>query len=72
MFEELNLKITESLNFMMKQTYVAPETTVLDVEVSEMLAVSSVGYTDEKASNDHEALSNGRRSGWGDLWGGEQ
>ena len=57
---------------MMKQTYVAPETTVLDVEVSEMLAVSSVGYTDEKASNDHEALSNGRRRGWGDLWGGEQ
>lgn len=55
---------------MSKSTYMRPETVVLDVEAAEMLAVSSVEYTTDKASNDHEALSNDRR-GWGDLWGAE-
>lgn len=54
---------------MEKSAYIAPEATVHELEVTEMLAVSSVEYTNDKASNDHEALSNDRRGGWGDLWG---
>lgn len=52
----------------MKQNYITPETTVQEIEAAEMLAVSSLEYTDEKASNEHEALSNDRRGSWGDLW----
>lgn len=52
----------------MKQEYVAPEIEVVDVEVEEMLAVSSIGYTTGKASEEYEALSNKRRGKWGDLW----
>ena len=52
----------------MKQEYVAPEIEVVDVEVEDMLAVSSIGYTSGKASDEYEALSNKRRGKWGDLW----
>ena len=52
----------------MKKEYIAPEITVIDVEVEEILAVSRIGYTDDKASNDYEALSNDRRGAWGNLW----
>ena len=52
----------------MKQEYVAPEIEEVDVEVVEMLAVSSIGYTSGKASDEYEALSNRRRGRWGDLW----
>ena len=52
----------------MKQNYIAPEINVIDIEVIEMLAVSSVEYTDDKVSNDYEALSNKRRGAWGNLW----
>lgn len=52
----------------MKQNYITPETTVQEIEATEMLAVSSLEYTDEKASNEHEALSNDRRGSWGNLW----
>lgn len=53
---------------MNKSVYMAPETVVLDVEVAEMLAVSSVEYTTDKANSNYEGLSNDRRGGWGDLW----
>lgn len=52
----------------MKQEYEAPEIEVVDVEVEDMLAVSSIGYTSGKASDEYEALSNKRRGRWGDLW----
>lgn len=52
----------------MKKEYIAPEITVIDVEAEEMLSASSIGYTDDKASNDYEALTNERRGSWGDLW----
>lgn len=53
---------------MEKQTYIAPKITVLEVEPVEMLAVSRIGYTDDKASNDYEALTNEHRKEWGNLW----
>lgn len=56
----------------MKKEYIMPTMQIVEVETENVLAVSSVGYTTEKASNEHEALSNDRRGGWGDLWGGEE
>lgn len=53
---------------MAKQIYVAPETMVLDIEPAEMLAVSSIEHTSDKADKDYEALSNDRRGSWGNLW----
>ena len=53
----------------MKKMYVKPVMESMDVETADMLAVSSLEYTSDKASNEHEALSNDRRGGWGDLWG---
>ena len=52
----------------MKQNYIKPETTVQEIEAADMLAASFLEYTDEKASNELEALSNDRRGSWGDLW----
>ena len=52
----------------MKKKYITPEMDVVEIEAAEMLAVSSVGYTDKEASNDYEALTNDRRGNWGDLW----
>ena len=52
----------------MKKDYIAPDIHIIYVEPVEMLAASSIGYTDEKASNDYEALTNERRGSWGDLW----
>ena len=52
----------------MKNDYIAPDIHIIDVEPVEMLAASSIGYTDVKASNDYEALTTERRGGWGDLW----
>ena len=52
----------------MRKEYIAPEITVIDVEAEEMLSASQIGYTDDKASNDYEALGNKRRGEWGDLW----
>lgn len=53
---------------MMKEMYEKPTTAWTEIAAVEMLAVSSVEYTTEKASNEHEALSNEHRGGWGDLW----
>ncbi len=52
----------------MKELYEKPTMVLIEIEPVEMLAVSSVGYTTEKASNEFEALSNKRRGGWGNLW----
>ena len=52
----------------MKKKYIAPEMNVVEVEASDMLAVSSVDYTDKEANNNYEALTNDRRGSWGDLW----
>ena len=54
----------------MKDMYVKPHMECMSIETVEMLAVSSVEYTSDKASSEHEALSNDRR-GWGDLWSNE-
>ena len=53
---------------MMKEMYEKPTITWTEIMAVEMLAVSSVEYTTEKASNEHEALSNEHRGGWGNLW----
>lgn len=54
--------------YRMKKKYITPEMDIVEIEAAEMLAVSSVGYTDKEASNDYEALTNDRRGNWGDLW----
>lgn len=53
---------------MAKRIYVAPEMVVLDIEPAEMLAVSSIEHTSDKADKDYDALSNDRRGSWGNLW----
>lgn len=52
----------------MIQNYIAPDITILEVEPAKMFAVSSIEYTSETASKDYNALSNGRRESWGNLW----
>ena len=52
----------------MKKKYIAPEMNVVDVEVAEMLAVSSINYTTQEASNDYDALAGNRRGAWGNRW----
>ena len=54
--------------YRMKKKYIAPVMDIVEIEATEMLAVSSVGYTDKEASNDYEALTNGSRGSWGNLW----
>ena len=54
--------------YRMKKKYITPEMDVVEIEAAEMLAVSSVGYTDKEANNNYEALTNDRRGNWGDLW----
>lgn len=49
--------------------YIKPTAQEVEAEAADMLAVSSVDYTDtEKASNEYEALAGKRRGTWGDLW----
>ena len=52
----------------MKQNYIKPQTTVLELEVAEMMATSFIDYTTEKANDEYEVLSNKRRGSWGNLW----
>lgn len=49
----------------MKNEYIQPTMSVVDVEVMAMLAASEM-----KLSSDHvdTELSNERRGSWGDLW----
>ncbi len=53
----------------MRMMYIKPTAQVVEAEAADMLAVSSVDYTDtEKASNEYESLAGKRRGTWGDLW----
>ena len=54
--------------YRMKKKYIAPAMYIVEIEAAEMLAVSSVGYTDNEANNNYEALTNNRRGSWGNLW----
>ena len=54
--------------YRMKKKYIAPAMYIVEIEAAEMLAVSSVGYTDKEANNNYEALTNDRRGNWGNLW----
>ena len=50
---------------MEKETYIAPQMEVIEIESVEMMATSLV--FNEEGGNE-ESLSNGRRGKWGDLW----
>ena len=57
---------------MNKKAYIKPlmEEMILETE-SQMMTASEPGIATGFATND-DALSNGRRGTWGDLWGGEE
>ena len=64
-------KLKSITDMKMKKNYVMPSTEIVEMESEKLMAGSdsrTVDYTDDKASNDHEALSNGRRGTWGNLW----
>lgn len=54
----------------MKNTYLKPETEVIDIQAGQMLASSVVGNSlyDDDADAEKEVLSTGRRGSWGNLW----
>ena len=57
---------------MNKKAYIKPSTEVLVMETLQVMAASGEpGIATVDASAD-EALSNGRRGSWGNLWGGEE
>ena len=54
-----------------KKNYQKPNTKVIHLDIEQMIATSginSVGYTDDAVDKDKEALGNGRRGSWGNLW----
>ena len=56
---------------MKKRMYVTPLAEVVEVESTTLMAGSdarTMGYTDQEASNEHEALAGERRGRWGSLW----
>jgi hypothetical protein len=56
---------------MKKKMYVTPLTEVVEMESTTLMAGSdarTIGYTNQEASNEHEALAGERRGGWGSLW----
>ena len=56
---------------MNKKSYVTPLTEVVEMESTTLMAGSdahTMGYTDQEASNEHEALAGERRGRWGNLW----
>lgn len=56
---------------MNKKSYVTPLAAVVEMESATLMAGSdarTIGYTDQEASNEHEALAGERRGGWGSLW----
>ena len=57
---------------MNKKAYIKPlmEEMILETE-SQMMTASEPGIATGYATGD-DALSNGRRGAWGDLWGGEE
>ncbi len=57
---------------MNKKAYIKPSTEVLVMETLQVMAASGEpGIATGYATGD-DALSNGRRGTWGDLWGGEE
>ncbi len=53
---------------MKKTVYMAPEVSVMDIEMEEMIASSpGVGLSETEADNS-DMLSRDRRGTWGDLW----
>ena len=53
----------------MKEIYVSPSTECLNVETTEMLAMSEIkADKDDYADNTKDALIKGRRGSWGNLW----
>lgn len=52
----------------MKEKYESPVLEVIECEVENGFMVSSVGFGSGYADNDLDALSNGHRGEWGDLW----
>ncbi|MBR6600722.1 MAG: hypothetical protein IKK87_02570 [Bacteroidaceae bacterium] len=57
---------------MKKTVYMAPEVSVMDIEMEEMIASSpGVGLSETEADNS-DMLSRGRRGTWGNLWVGEE
>lgn len=58
---------------MNKKAYIKPlmEEMILETESQMMTASGEPGIAKGFATDD-EALSNGRRGTWGDLWGGEE
>ena len=57
---------------MNKKAYIKPSTEVLVMETLQVMAASGEpGIATVNATGD-DALSNGRRGTWGDLWGGEE
>lgn len=51
-----------------KSVYVKPSLTVVDIKGNVLLAASGLKYTDKTVSQEHEALSAGRRNDWNDIW----
>ena len=51
-----------------KKHYVRPQVVAVECECHTMLAISNIGYSDERADKGTEVLSNDRRGSWGNLW----
>ena len=54
-----------------KKNYQKPNTRVIHLDIEQMIAtsgISTIGYTDDAVDKNAEALGNGRRGSWGDLW----
>ena len=57
---------------MNKKAYIKPSTEVLVMETLQVMAASGEPRIATGNATSDEALSNGRRGTWGDLWGGEE
>ncbi len=57
---------------MNKKAYIKPSTEVLVMETLQVMAASGEPRIATGNATDDDALSNGRRGTWGDLWGGEE
>lgn len=62
----------------MKTLYITPSVEILELSTENMIATSGVtsdngiGYGGVDEDGSLTPSSNGRRGGWGDLWGGEE
>ncbi len=57
---------------MKKTVYMAPEVSVMDIEMEEMIASSPGVDLSETEADNSDMLSRGRRGTWGNLWVGEE